>query len=213
MLFFSVREVRVYEIRNAAIGARSDCPRDQRIGGRLVAMLIQRHDVHQARLLLFLVGHQLDEPNQVAVQKCPDERAVLGKRRAHLPHRLDVFAVVREGLALPCRDFVVDGPDAVHQGVVEGHFPNGHAILFGSADHVPRLVVDLLCPPVIEGRHLERSQVVPFHRVPMLRRGIRQSLQECEDINTLSRKPYGFEDRLRIVHELIFVPLDTTDAD
>src|SRR6266446_3955120 len=132
LLLSSVREVRVPEIGDRSLGARSDGLGDQRIRRRLVPVLDHRLDLHEACLPAPLVADQLREADQGLAEKRADEDAPIDERHVFTPHGVEVLAVVPEGLALSDRRLVVDGGDATNEAVIEGDLSHHDAFLLGA---------------------------------------------------------------------------------
>jgi len=72
-LLFSVRHVRVPEIRDRSFGARFYGLGQQRIGRSLVPVPDHGENMHQACLASVLVSHQLNEANQASLEVCADK--------------------------------------------------------------------------------------------------------------------------------------------
>src|SRR5207247_10334571 len=107
-LFVPIREVRVPEIRDSAVGAGPHCLRNEGIGRSLVPVLKQRNNMHEPRLAPVFVRYELYEADQVILEECTDEDASIQERRFHFAHGLEILPVMPKAPALPYARFVAD---------------------------------------------------------------------------------------------------------
>src|SRR5262245_63666424 len=111
------------------------------------------------------------------------------------------------------RHFVVDLPDAIHQFAIERRLANHDALLFGQPRPIAGFVVDLLPPPLVECRDMYGGTVVPFHRIPVFRRGIGYALGKREEVGASARLPECRERLLGpVVQEQVGLRFQTSDA-
>src|SRR5439155_13997280 len=104
----TVGEVLIHEMSNTSRRTGPNRFGNQCIRGSLVPLLDHRHDVHQIRLGLILVGHQLHKPDQLPPEECPDEDAPVEEGGLFAMHRPDVLPKVDVRLALAYVTLVED---------------------------------------------------------------------------------------------------------
>src|SRR5208282_6923778 len=93
---------------------------------------------------------------------------------------LNIFSEVWEFSALPDWRFVVDLPYTLHELVVERRLPDHKALLFGLLCLVACFESELLIPPMFKCRDGQHGEVIPLHRVVILRTRLRYLLQKRE---------------------------------
>src|SRR5438132_3843343 len=171
-LLVPIAEPRVHQIRNPFCCAVLDRFGDQRIRRRLIPVLGQREKGHKASLNSGSMTMQLSKANQGVVEIRPNENVTVEKRRCLPTNSLQIFSIMRKPFALTDRAFIVDGPDTSNERLINRDFPDGNSLLPCSTCHISGLVIDLLCPPVVKRRYWQHGEVIPLHRVGVLRRGI-----------------------------------------
>jgi|SRR2546422_2219561 len=141
--------------------------------------------MHYPALPVVVITHEFCEPDELLLVERPDENAALEECGAHPSDCVYILAAVGKGFALPQAILVVDSMDAFDKGVVEWHFAADYALLFGSSNHIPRLTINLLRPPLIEGRNWHCGKIVPQpHGIVVLRCRLWEDLHEREQIDS-----------------------------
>src|SRR4029077_5470746 len=153
-LFTAVGKPRIHQIASMPPCAQSNCLRNQRVGRSLVSMFDHGNNVHQTRLCICFVCHQLDESNQLAFKKSSDENGAV-KMCGFLPaNRSQILAVVVISSPLPDRTFVINLPNALCQRLTESDFAKDYTFLCCLFRFVASFEADLMPPPMVKCRYL-----------------------------------------------------------
>src|SRR5882724_2202400 len=111
-LFFPVREVFIHEKRDFVFCTGTHRLRDQRIGWSLVLMLHHGEDMHQAGLIAAFIHDQLDEADHGVTDESSDINTTVEKCTSIISGLLWSHSVIRKGLALANRGFVINSADS-----------------------------------------------------------------------------------------------------
>lgn len=176
-------------------------------------MLNHRNDMHQARLTPVFIGHELHEADQVILEERTDEDAPIQESHFHSAQGLEVLAVVPKRFTLPNWGLVVDGRYPPNEAIVEWHLPNDHPVLFGLSNFIPYLEINLMLHPVVKARNTKGGDIVPFQRVSVFRGGVRQFLNESEEINPRSKFSERSHSCVRVFQKLVALSIEKTDSD
>ncbi len=128
--------------------------------------------MYQACLSACLVNYQLSETDHSVAEKRPDVDAAVQKRPRVLMHPFKAHPVVRKAFSLADDTLVVYLANSSNEGVSEGYFAGRDSLFLRFSGHISSFVVDLLCPPSLETRHWQDSQVVPLHLISVFRRAL-----------------------------------------
>ena len=209
----AVDEILVHQIRDLAVGAGADGLRDERVGRRLVPVPDHGQDVDRARMRARRIAHQLDEADHLVLEERAEENAAVEERAGVLAAALEIHPVVRESPSLADGRLVVDVADALQQRVVERHLAKDDALLLGLPGPVARVGADLLREPVVERRHRQHGEVVPLHRVVVLRRRFGNPLDEREEVDPRAARAERVHHDLRVVGERELLPVEACHAE
>lgn len=174
----------IHEPGNALLRADFYGLGDEGICGRFVAARGFRDYLHETRKTLAV--HEFDEADELVSVIGSDEIASFNERGMALSQCFEVLAIVLERYALSIGGLVVNALDPFDEVVIELRDSNPNSRFLGSADHVPRLVIDLGFPPVLEGRNGHHSKPVVSPHVSVFRFDVGNALQEGEDIGLKS---------------------------
>ena len=104
-------------------------------------------------------------------------------------HGGEVLTVMEKRNSLAHGRLVVNLPNSSYKELIEGHLLDYDALLLSLLSFITGLETDLLIPPVLESGHWQRSQVVPLHRVLVLRLRVGKPLHKRKEVNSCAAIP------------------------
>ena len=107
---FAIRKIRINEIGDLPLRARTDSLDDQGVGCRFIPVLNHGNYVHQVRLYAGFIEGQLGKGDQLRTKEGADEGTIIKIGCRFSPNSFDVLAVVTEGFSLAKGTLVVKSP-------------------------------------------------------------------------------------------------------